>query len=375
MDGFTKDVNVPILTANRLGVPEVAEKVVADGLADIVAIGRALLADPEFPNKCETGDVEDIRPCIGCHDGCLNNPVFHGRGLACSVNPNVGRELYTQLVPAMKPKQILVVGGGPAGMEFARRASLRGHEVSILEKASSLGGHLNEAGAPDFKDDIKRLLAWYQVQMKRLNITVRLNNEATASDLKDADAIVIATGSVPIIPDIPGIKGRTVETCEQVLVGKASTGNRVVVIGGGLEGCETALTLANQGKNVTIVEKLNDLMLLNQPFNTNRDYLINLLKDANVTIMTNVNVENISDKQAMGKELSVAITQNGETAQPKKQNITCDTVVLAVGLQPDDQLYQSLKGKTKELYKIGDCKAARKIHEAVFDGFTLANSI
>jgi len=212
--GVTDDVNVPIITANRLGLPELAEKVVKDGLAHIVAVGRALLADPEFPKKLERDDPDDIRPCIGCQDGCFGHVISLGRGFSCSVNPSCGREIYSRLIPTVNPRKILVIGGGPAGMELARVATLKGHKVKLYEKEESLGGHLKEGSAPDFKLDVKRLLDWYKVQMKRLGVEVKVNEAITPSnisDVEDADAVVVAAGSTPIIPDIPGAKGKNVD--------------------------------------------------------------------------------------------------------------------------------------------------------------------
>jgi 2-enoate reductase len=382
MRGFTDEVDVPIITANRLGMPETAERVVRERLADIVAIGRALLADPEFPKKLEQGDADDIRPCLGCHDGCFGHVVNLGRGLSCSVNPSCGRELYTTLQRSEKPKSVAVIGGGPAGMEFARVAALRGHGVVLYEKKSSLGGHLQEGGVPDFKIDVKRLLAWYRAQMEKLNIELSLGTEINASNREDVDAadvVVVATGSTLIVPDIPGADGDNVATCDEVLLGSVKPGRDVVVIGGGVEGCEVALWLANQGHDVTILEKADDLMTgtRHPVFYTNRNYLQGLLSEANVISLTNADLQRISDR---GVEFSLtrAIdrTENQDVfCSGEARTLSCDLVVLAVGTKPEDGPYRLLQGHVKEIYRIGDCRSIGRIHDAVWGGFTLGRSI
>ncbi len=261
-------------------------------------------------------------------------------------------------------------------MEFARVAALRGHKVRLYEREGSLGGHLREGSVPDFKLDVKRLLDWYKIQMKKLKVEVKVDKKITlsnVSDVENADVIVIATGSTPIIPEITGIKGKNVVACGDVLLGKVKVGNEVVVIGGGLEGCETAYWLAEQGKNVTILEKLSDLMMVHPVFYTNRNYLIGLLGEANVLIMTNVNVEKISEKGVtITQTITMDRTENQDVyCKGKPRTIPCDTVVLAVGLEPAKEIYHPLRGKVKEIYTIGDCKSARKIHDAILEGFEL----
>ena len=378
--GVKDVVKVPIITASRLGLPEVAEKVIKEGLADIVAVGRALLSDPDFPKKLEKGDPDDIRPCIGCHDGCFGHVINLARGLSCSVNPACGRELYYGLLPAVRPKSIIVIGGGPAGMETARVAMLRGHRVTLYEKDGSLGGHLREGSIPDFKYDVKRLLDWYRVQMERLKIDIKLNMEVTGptiSELKAADIVVLATGSGFIIPDIKGVDGKNVVTVGDTLLGKAEIGDEVIVIGGGLEGCETALWLADNGKNVTLLEKLNDLMLAHPVFYTNRNYLMGLMGEANVITLTNINVEKITDGGVIITQTAVADRSENQDiyCKGKERTLRCDTVVLAVGQKPENGLYRTLHGKVRELYKIGDCRTAGKIHDAILAGFNLGRNI
>jgi len=356
-----KDVNIPVITAGRLDIPELAEKVLEEGKADIVSLGRGLLADPYWPKKVQEGRLEDIRPCIGCHDGCI-----YRKPLSCAVNPSCGRERLTELVPATKPKKVLVAGGGVAGMEAAKVATVRGHSVILYEKGRELGGHLIEASVPNFKYDVKRLLGWYKTQMKKLNIKVKLDTEMTPEVVKEEkpDVVIVATGSSPIVPETPGIEKIPVVTaCCECLLGKKKAGNMVVVMGGGLEGCETALWLAKQGKNVTIVEILPKVMATGI-FNTNREMLMDLLTENNVQILTNTTIEEATEEGV------ILIDKDF-----KRRLIKCDTLVIGVGLKPEKKLYESLLDERVELYLIGDCVEPRKILDAIWDGFTIGRTI
>lgn len=363
--GFKEIVGVPIITANRLDVPELAEKAIEDGLTDIVAIGRGLLADPYWPNKVKRGNTEDVRPCIGGQIGCLENIAFHNRPFSCSVNPRCGREKLSVLEPADKPKKVLVVGGGVAGMEVSRVASLRGHDVYMYEKGNELGGHLKEASVPDFKEDLGRLLDWYKTQIKKSEVKVVFNTEVTRSVVEEVkpNVIIVATGSSLIVPKVPGVDKLKVVACCDLLLGKKEAGDTCVVVGGGLEGCETALWLAKQGKEVTIVEMLGDLMTTQTVFKANREMLVDLLKESNVRVMTNATLQEVTDE-------GVVIQSKAE-----EKTLPYDTVVLAVGLKSETSLYDLIKGETPELYKIGDCKKPRLVHEAIWEGFNIGNVI
>ncbi|RLC61392.1 MAG: 2-enoate reductase, partial [Chloroflexi bacterium] len=195
-----KCVTIPVITVGRLGIPELAEKVVAEGKADIVALGRALLADPHWPRKAREGKVEEIRPCTGCHDGCLHREMYQFKPISCAINPATGRERLYTLGVVTQPQKVLIAGGGVAGMEAARVAAIRGCEVTLYEKGEKLGGHLIAGSVPDFKRDIKRLLDWYVIQLERLGVKIRLQVEVTPELIKKEkpDKIIIATGSTPI---------------------------------------------------------------------------------------------------------------------------------------------------------------------------------
>ena len=238
-------VQIPVTAVGKLDIPALAEHVVLEGKADMIAVGRGLLADPYWALKAAEGRPEDIRPCIGCHDGCLGR-FMTGKPLCCGVNPACGREQLYKLAPTEKPGKVLVVGGGIAGMEAARTAALRGHTVALFEKSGALGGHVIAGSVPGFKKDVSALLQWYRQQIKQLEVKVKLKSEATEESIlqEKADAVVVATGSTPLIPELPGIDKPCVATCTDVLLERTRVGKRVIVVGGGMVGCETALWLA-----------------------------------------------------------------------------------------------------------------------------------
>jgi 2-enoate reductase len=360
-----KVVKIPVIAVGRLEVPELAEKVIAEGKADMVALGRGLLADPYWPVKVAEGRAEDIRPCIGCHDGCLWR-FMSGKPLSCAVNPACGRERQYRLSQARKPKKVLVAGGGVAGMEAARVAASRGHKVVLYEKGKALGGHLIEASVPGFKRDLDTLLKWYKNQLQQLGVAIKLQTEASAALLakENPDAVIVATGSKPILPDIPGIDKTNVFTCVDILLGRKKAGKIVVVVGGGLVGCETALWLAEEGKQVTIVEILPELMTAGLPVpRMNRFMLLDLLALNKVNILTGARIQEITTE-------GVTVTGKGF-----KRTIKADTIVLAAGLQPDNALSRELNGRFSQLYAIGDCQEARNIMGAIWDGYEVGRTV
>jgi 2-enoate reductase len=360
-----KVVKIPVIAVGRLEVPALAEKVIAEGKADMVALGRGLLADPYWPVKAAEGRDQDIRPCIGCHDGCIWR-FMGGRPLSCAVNPACGKERQYELGRVDKPKKIIIAGGGVAGMEAARAAATRGHKVVLYEKGKALGGHLIEASVPGFKKDLDTLRNWYENQLKQLGVAVKLETKASAAVLakENPDAVIVATGSKPCLLDIPGIDKPNVFTCVDVLLGKKKAGKAVVVVGGGLVGCETALWLAQEGKQVTIVEMLPELMVggISVP-RMNRYMLIDLLTLHKVKVMTNVCVRKITDA-------GVTVSGNGSN-----KTLKADTIVLATGLKADNTLAESLSGRFSQLYVIGDCQEPRNIMGAVWDGYEVGRTI
>ena len=322
-----KVVKIPVIAVGRLDVPELAEKVIAEGKADLVAIGRGFLSDPHWAKKVEEGRQKHIRPCVGCHDGCMGRLVV-GKPTSCAVNPASGRERDYALTPANPPKKVMVIGGGVAGMEAGRVAALRGHKVVIYEKTDELGGHVREAVSMPFKVGEQKLLDWYQTELGDLRVEIRLKTEVTSELIhkNNPDAVIVATGSKYIRLNVPGADRPNVISACDFLSGKTQVGQRVLVIGGGQVGCEMSLWLSQQGKKVTVVEKLDDL-LMGRPIPwMNRVMLLDLLKFHKVDMMTNYSLSEVTDKGAVLSH-----------KDSRRETLPADTVIIAVGLESEQR--------------------------------------
>jgi 2-enoate reductase len=361
-----KEVHVPVLVSGRMEIPDLAEKALRENKTDIVTLGRGLLAEPHWPQKVREGKIQNIRPCLACHDGCFLR-MESAMPISCAVNPTCGRETTMAIIPARKARKVMVVGGGVGGMEAARAASLRGHSVTIYEKAPQMGGHLVAASVPSFKHDEKRLLEWYLNELSQLGVEMKTGTEVTLQfvEKKSPDEIIVATGSTPIIPNIPGVEKPKVASAVEILLRQKKPGNSVVVVGGGLVGCETALWLAQLGKTVTIIEMLDGLMTGGMPVHpANKSMLIELLKYNKVTTILDQPVLEIVDEGV------ATINRNSE-----KSVVAADTVVIAVGLKSDQELYHAIYGVAPNVHLIGDAQKARKIMNAIWDGFEVGRSL
>jgi 2-enoate reductase len=361
-----KVVRIPVVAVGKLADPDLANRIIAEGKADMVAIGTGLLTDPFWVKKVREGDQGRIRPCIGCYDGCMGR-ITRGKPLSCAVNPATGRERSYRLERAVRPRRVMVVGGGPAGMEAARVASMRGHHVVLYEKDRRLGGHLLEASTPDFKKDLANLLGWYEKELTILSLDILVGQEASPEMIRkeNPEVTILATGSMPIIPGVPGIGSEKVFTAVDLFRGKKRAEGKVLVLGGGLIGCEAALWLAQQGKKVTIVEILGDLMKGGIPVqHMNRLMLLDLLKFHEVEILTNTSLLEVGEN---GVDLLV-----GDSG---RRNFPADTIVLAVGLKPDRKLYQRLRGEIPNLYAIGDSRDAQNIKNSIWDAYEVARML
>jgi len=347
-------VNIPIIAVGRINKPEVAEAILVDGKADLVAIGRQLIADPYWTQKVATGRQNEIRPCLSCNV-CMDIALT-GKEPRCSVNPFVGREDEWVIRQSSTKKRVFIVGGGPAGMEAARVAARRGHYVTLCEKASSLGGQLSVAQKPPFKKEMGELRQYMAGEVERSGVTVRLNCEATIQmvNQEKPDAVVVAAGSTSTMPDIPGVESSKVVSAIDVLNG-APCGKRVVVLGGELVGCETADYLAAQGKKVTVTRRSNEMAL--KMSERNRASLLSRLRKQGVTLMPAVKYKRITDK-------GLVVT----TKEGRSRTIEADTLVLATGAVSENKLAMELQSKGVDLHVIGDCQKPRNILEAINDG-------
>lgn len=364
-ENIKKALNIPVTCVGSVIDLEMADRIIAEGKADIVAMGRAHIADPEIVNKTLRGETDDVRPCLRCNV-CGERPAdFYP--VRCAVNPLIGRELeYRYIPPPTRKKKIVIVGGGPAGMQAAISASSRGHDVVLFEKEKELGGALRMAASPSFKGDMKRFLDWMVRKTSNSSAQIRLATEAALDSIVEEapDILILAVGAEPIIPDIPGIKGPNVCWAGDVDTGKAETGNTVIVAGAGLTGCETALHLAMQSKNVTVVDMIPETEIAGDTGFAGRIALIDLLRENAVEFKTEVKLEEISEKGA------IIIDKNWNRFE-----IEADTVVLSMGVQPLDKTVDRLKDAAREVHVIGDCAKSRNIMAAIHDGFNVTAEI
>lgn len=361
-EGIKDVVSVPVIAVGRINDPVFAEEVLQQGKADLVAMGRALLADPELPSKASEGRFADIRKCIGCNR-CMDlllNPLDQSE-MRCSVNAMLGKEREYKIEPVKIKKNVFVIGGGPAGMEAARVAALRGHGVCLYEKDNKLGGQLNLAVVPPHKEEIGNIVDYLSTQTKKLGVRVELGREFDLKLVEGAkpEVVIIAIGSTPIVPEIPGINHNVI-LANDVLAGKP-VGQKVAIVGGGTVGCETAEFLAKKGKDVTVIEMLPRICQ-DATFHE-RTFLKQRLAAKRVKILTNAKVTEIA---ADGLRF-----ESGE----KKQLLRADTIIIAVGARPNRELAELLQDRVTELHIIGDSARPGKILDAVHQGFQVGYTV
>ncbi len=375
-----KAVSIPVMAVGRLD-PELGEVALRQGKADFIGFCRRLMADPELPNKLASGRLDDIRPCLACKE-CMR---AYDQAVRCRVNAALGTEREYDVKQTAKKKRVLIVGGGPAGMEAARVAALRGHEVMLYEKEHKLGGLLPLAALVKGTEieDLPALVRYLKHQITRLGVKIMPGKEVNLSVIEEIkpDAVILATGGMPALPDIPGISGQNVVSGAELhrslkkyfrflgprLLRRLTRfwmplGKSVVIIGGAIQGCELAEFLVRRGRRVTIVDTAEE-MGEGLVDNTKRRLLWWLSKKG-VAMMTGVRYEEITDKGL------TIITRDGE-----RQTIAADTIVTSVPLVPNNELLKSLEGKVPEVHAIGDCKEPRLILDAIADGSRIAHAI
>lgn len=356
-------VDVPVICAGRMDDPDMALEAIENGTCDMISLGRPLLADPDYVNKLRAGRVDEIRPCISCHEGCMGRIQEYSM-INCAVNPQAARERFMAYKPILKKKKVMVIGGGVAGCEAARVLATRGHEPELFEATDHLGGNLIPGGAPDFKEDDIALARWFTGQLEKLEVPVHYNTKVTKEMVLEGgfDAVIVATGSTP--KRFPLGDDDKVYTAAEVLVGEKDAGDATVVVGGGLVGCETALWLAQKGKKVTIVEALPKLLALNGPLcHANSEMLERLIPFNGIEVICGAKVTGYRDGF-----LNAAV--DGE-----EKKIPCDSVILSVGYRENNSLYQELEFEVPEIYLLGDAKKVANIMYGIWDAFEVANNI
>lgn len=365
-----KFVDIPVVCAGRME-PDVGAEAIAEGKIDGLGVARQFLTDPAWVTKLMNDDIASIHPCICCHNACFDMASYKGddgqlvgndqtladnAGMArCALNPQTMQSKKYKIVKAARPKKIAVIGGGIGGMEVARVATLRGHKVTIYEKSNVLGGVFIAAAAPSFKEKDRDLIKWYEKEIKDLNIEVKFNTEVKPEDIAKlgADEVVVATGSKARKLRVPGVE-KGIEACEYLL-GTKEVGNKVIVIGGGLSGCEIALDLYNKGKTPVIVEMKNDLVAMRGICLANTSYLRDFFALNKVDVRLNTGLVEITDKGVKVKDLKTG----------KESEIAGDSVIMSVGYIPTPVAKDGVK-------LVGDCNGIGNLRTVIWRAWDVA---
>lgn len=350
--------SVPVYAIGRINDTRVANAIIKSGKADMVAMGRQSIADPETPNKAKAGCFTDIRTCVGCLHGCDANVNLEKSG-TCELNPIIGHESEAeyQTVMTESPKKVLVIGAGPAGLEAAIGAAKCGHSVTVYDKDRWAGGKYRLASVPPCKGELGAFIVWQMHELKKLNVPVILNTEVTKElvDSVKPDVVIAATGTNPVVPKmIPGYDKDIVVLGTDVLSGKANTGHNVVVIGGGHAGAETANHIASYMKNVTIVELQEDIAM--DEVDTPRNALLADLKKNEVRVCASTSVQEIKDHSVI-------------VSGKYNEEVECDTVVISIGHKPNTVLADELKAAGYDVRVIGDAVSVGLVGPAVRAGY------
>lgn len=374
-------VDIPVFAAIRINDPVTANDIVKNNEADMVVMTRATICDPDLPDKAREGRLDDIRLCIACNEGCWER-TEKGQPITCMQNPEAGREGVFEIRPAAKPKKVLVAGGGCAGMKAAVVARERGYQVALYEKAGELGGAILIPAKAPSRQELGQAVRFLKHELERLGVEVHLNTEVTSALVEGLkpDVLIVATGGTTVenpIPEVVGPdaairieQGTSVATAEDVLDGKAKTGQRVVIADCQtyMKGLLTAEVLADQGKEVTVVMPLPFRLLRMAPYDM----------DGPTMGIQMLNLALRKVKLVSGFELKKArpgkvVLRNVLTEE--EQELDADTLVTAYWRKADDRLYRELKGKVKELYRVGDCVASRRLINAIYEAYKVAMEI
>ncbi len=361
-----KRVKIPVETVGGINTPEHAERILAEGQADIIGMGRQLICDPDFPNKAREGRREEIIPCMRCMSCIANLPEWGNFSFGCAANPRIGRDRMLQRIQAPKAsRRVVVIGGGPAGMMAAITATERGHKVTLLEKSDALGGLLKIMDQEPSKWEVQRYKDFLVSRTRRTVADIRLGTEATPENVQaiDPDVVIAAVGSRPIIPDMPGMDKGKALTVVDVYFNREAIGKNVVVVGGGTAGCEAALFLAEHGRKATIIEMLEELA---DRFG-NVFYHLALVE----AIENNPNVDcRLRTKCVGATPEGIRVARGG-----REEILAADSVVWAVGQAPELEIVNRFRDSAPRFCSVGDCDEPRKIMEATRTAFFSAMNI
>lgn len=361
-----KFVDIPVVCAGRM-TPEQASESIKNGEIDAMGVARQFLTDPEWVTKLMNDDIEAIHPCICCHNACFNMAHYNGVGndqslsdnagmARCALNPETMQSKKYKIVKAKKQKKVAVIGGGIGGMETARVLTLRGHKVTIYEKSDKLGGVFIAAASPSFKEKDRELIKWYEKEMKDLGIEIKFNTEITDISKLDADEIIVATGSKARKLKVKGAEN-SIEACEYLL-GEKEVGDKVVVIGGGLTGCEISLDLFKKGKTPIIVEMKNDLIAVKGVCLANSSFLRDFFEYNKVKVHLNTSLVEIKKDGVVVKD-----------KEGKEQKIKCDSVITSVGYIPTPLTTD------KKVHLVGDCLKIGNLRTVIWRAWDVAMKI